>query len=151
MLFVLQRRFCIQFCSFWRKYRCLCINTYNKLYNPETKANVQLSSCQHSHAETRCRQTTLTFQLEQIHPLSTNFAFEKMSLAPLTKLSQVKLYFFWAPRQTHTGGEIKGQTSRALKKSCEKKTNPNLEYCFTAVMWRDMQYTLSLLQRGCCE
>lgn len=49
-----------------------------------------------------------------------------MSLAPLTKLSQVKLYFFWAPRQTHTGGEIKGQTSRALKKSCGKKTKPQL-------------------------
>lgn len=45
----------------------------------------------------------------------------KMSLDLLTMLSQVKWYFIWVLRQPHTRGGIKGQTSRALKKSGENK------------------------------
>lgn len=33
-----------------------------------------------------------------------------------------QLYFIWVLRHSHTRGEIKGQTSRALKKSCKNQT-----------------------------
>lgn len=80
--------------------------------NPQNQAPVKV--CQHNNSEVCLLQT---FQFKEFCPLSTNL--KKMSLVPLKKLLQVKLCFLWAQRQTDTRGEIKGQTSRASKKSYE--------------------------------